>query len=86
MITALREAQGGAERARNIVRWLKIVSRGDDEQLQRVAPALAATMVFLTGGVFTARPREFLEAVPNRRCEKPFDLLKLRALVQDALR
>jgi CheY-like chemotaxis protein len=43
-------------------------------------------MVFLTGGAFTQRAREFLDQVPNLRVEKPFDTMHLRTLVNDRVR
>ncbi|MEP7121454.1 MAG: PAS domain S-box protein [Byssovorax sp.] len=56
------------------------------EELSRTAPHHAARMVFLTGGAFTARARDFLDTVPNERVEKPFDSAALRALVRKAVR
>jgi len=44
-------------------------------------PEHAASMVFLTGGAFSAAAIAFLERVPNRKLEKPFDANALRALV-----
>ena len=38
-------------------------------------------MVFVSGGAFTPRAREFLERVPNARVEKPIDLQNLRLLL-----
>jgi two-component system cell cycle sensor histidine kinase/response regulator CckA len=35
----------------------------------------------MTGGAFTVRARQFLDAVPNPHVEKPFDVGRLRALV-----
>jgi len=52
-----------------------------DEVLE-FAPAQAERMVFMTGGAFTARAREFLARVPNARMDKPFDVAALRALVR----
>jgi CheY-like chemotaxis protein len=52
------------------------------EELRTRAPDLAAKMVFVTGGAFTQRMREFLEQVPNPQLEKPFDLPKLKALLR----
>jgi PAS domain S-box-containing protein len=49
-------------------------------------PAQAARMVFLTGGAFTPPAREFLDRVPNRRIEKPFDLEDVRELVHELMR
>jgi CheY-like chemotaxis protein len=51
-------------------------------ELQRVAPAMTDRMIFMTGEAFTRRARLFLDAVPNARLEKPFDLRTLRALVE----
>jgi hypothetical protein len=42
-------------------------------------------MVFATGGAFTPRALEFLDAVPNRRLEKPFDRTALDALIRERL-
>jgi CheY-like chemotaxis protein len=55
------------------------------DRVKAVRPELAARFVFLTGGAFTPRTREFLHAVPNRRLEKPFELEALEQLVKDAL-
>jgi PAS domain S-box-containing protein len=50
-------------------------------ELDKLAPDQAARMVFVTGGAFTPRAREFLERVPNARVEKPIDLQNLRMLL-----
>jgi len=55
-------------------------------ELARIAPAQAARMVFITGGAFTVRGREFLERTKNKHLEKPIDLGELRALVDAAVR
>jgi PAS domain S-box-containing protein len=55
-------------------------------ELARVAPAQAENMVFLTGGAFTARAREFLAVTPIEHIEKPFEPANLRAFVQRYLR
>jgi CheY-like chemotaxis protein len=47
------------------------------------APEQAQRIIFVTGGAFTARARAFLEAVPNLRIEKPFNVQQLRALVNE---
>ena len=47
--------------------------------------ALAPRIVFVTGGAFTPTARDFLDRVPNRRLEKPFDLKALRLLVNEML-
>jgi PAS domain S-box-containing protein len=41
-------------------------------RLRRSLPALAARMVFLSGGAFTAEAAEFLRSVGSRYVEKPF--------------
>ncbi|MFZ5896560.1 MAG: response regulator [Myxococcota bacterium] len=46
----------------------------------------ASRVVFLTGGAFTTRAREFLDQVPNLRVEKPFDIEGLRSLVNALVR
>jgi CheY-like chemotaxis protein len=55
--------------------------------IERLWPQQARRMVFVTGGTFTARCRDFLERVPNPRLEKPFDgrtlLTLVRSLVQE---
>ena len=55
-------------------------------ELARVAPDQVERMIFLTGGAFTTRAREFLEQVPNARIEKPIDFQNLRALMKNLLR
>jgi PAS domain S-box-containing protein len=55
-------------------------------ELARSVPEQAALVVFLTGGAFTARARSFLDVIPNQRIEKPFDVMHLRALVNDRIR
>jgi signal transduction histidine kinase len=55
-------------------------------EVVRVAPEQAAKVVFMTGGAFTARAREFLDQVPNPRIEKPFEAARLRALMHGMLK
>jgi CheY-like chemotaxis protein len=55
------------------------------EELQATAPDLLDRLVFLTGGAFTARAREFLDRVPSPRMEKPFEGPQLLALVRSLL-
>jgi CheY-like chemotaxis protein len=43
-------------------------------------------MIFLTGGAFTAKARQFLSDAPKEFLEKPFDPANLRAIVQRYLR
>ena len=56
------------------------------DRLSETAPAMAARMIFLTGGAFTARARDFLEQVPNHRVEKPFDRKGLLALIGELVK
>ena len=55
------------------------------ENIRDVDPLQAKRMVFMTGGVFTGRAREFLDAVENKRLSKPFDVEGLLALVRGEL-
>lgn len=52
------------------------------EHIKHHHPHLAPRVVFLSGGVFTERARNFLEHVPNLALDKPFDLNALCELVQ----
>lgn len=47
------------------------------------SPSAAEDVIFLTGGAFTVKTREFLDRVPNVCMEKPFEAQALRALVND---
>ena len=51
-------------------------------EIARVAPELLDRMVFLTGGAFTTRARQFLSELAGEHIEKPFDLASLRKLVR----
>ena len=53
------------------------------DRVVRLDPAQAARMVFLSGGAFTQRAREFLERHPA--LDKPFDLRALEAVIQARL-
>jgi PAS domain S-box-containing protein len=55
-------------------------------ELTRVAPEQASRMIFMTGGAFTPKAREFLSEVPKEHLEKPFDPANLRAIVRRHLR
>lgn len=55
------------------------------DALGAVAPAQRARVVFLSGGAFTPRAREFLRQTPNPRLEKPFDVDELRAMVASVI-
>jgi PAS domain S-box-containing protein len=51
------------------------------ETLERAAPEQLDRIVFLTGGAFTDRARDFLDRIPNQKLGKPFEP---RLLVQVA--
>jgi CheY-like chemotaxis protein len=50
-------------------------------RLAAIAPGQADRVVFMTGGAFTPRAREFLARLPNLRIEKPFDLGHILAMI-----
>jgi len=52
-------------------------------ELEKLAPDQAARMVFVSGGAFTPRARDFLDRVPNARVEKPIDFQNLRVLLRN---
>jgi signal transduction histidine kinase/CheY-like chemotaxis protein len=51
------------------------------DEAMRIDPAICERMVFLTGGAFTPRAREFIERVAAARVDKPFRMHELRALL-----
>jgi CheY-like chemotaxis protein len=55
-------------------------------ELLKIAPEQASRMIFLTGGAFTPKARQFLSETPKEHLEKPFDPANLRAIVQRYLR
>lgn len=55
------------------------------EALLQTDPACARRVVFLTGGALNASVADFLASRTNVRMEKPFDVERLRALVQQLL-
>ncbi|HEY1816133.1 MAG TPA: response regulator [Kofleriaceae bacterium] len=54
-------------------------------EIDRMSPAQAARMIFVTGGAFTEQGRTFLERTKNVHLEKPVDVDELRALVDAAV-
>jgi PAS domain S-box-containing protein len=52
-------------------------------ELGRLAPDQVERIVFVTGGAFTPRAREFLESIPNARVEKPIDFQNLKLLLRN---
>ena len=55
------------------------------EKLVELRPTIADRMVFMTGGAFTARSRDFIGRVKNTCIDKPIDLRQLRTLVATTL-
>lgn len=55
-------------------------------ELSRVAPEYAKKMIFVTGGAFTEKARQFLSETPREHIEKPFHSANLRAIVQRYVR
>ena len=56
------------------------------DAIAAIAPDQARSIIFLTGGAFTPRAREFLDRTDNPHIEKPFDPAFLRALINDRVR
>jgi len=51
------------------------------ETLKAQRPELLERIVFMTGGAFTAHARAFVEGLPNKRLDKPFNLPELLSVV-----
>jgi CheY-like chemotaxis protein len=56
------------------------------DKLSALQPAMAEQMVFMTGGTFSERSREFVGRVANACIDKPIDLGRLRSLLASAMR
>jgi serine/threonine protein kinase len=54
-------------------------------RLSTMAPALAATTLFLTSCAYDARTRAFVEGLPNRRLGKPIEVGALQRLIAEQL-
>ena len=52
------------------------------QELYVLDPDQAGKVMFMTGGAYSDRAREFLARVPNMRIDKPFDIGQLRAMVR----
>jgi PAS domain S-box-containing protein len=52
------------------------------ERVARARPDLAGRFVFVSGGTYTARARDYLERVPNPRLQKPFRMAQLVDAIQ----
>jgi PAS domain S-box-containing protein len=55
-------------------------------EMGRIAPDQIDKFVFVTGGAFTPRARDFLERIPNARVEKPIDFQNLKLLLRNLRR
>ncbi|MDC0714590.1 PAS domain S-box protein [Stigmatella sp. ncwal1] len=55
------------------------------ERVCEARPELAGRFIFITGGSFTPRARQFLESVPEQWLEKPFDEQQLHLFIEKAL-
>ena len=54
--------------------------------LSELNPQLAGQVIFVTGGAFTPRAREYLGRIDNIRLEKPFDVADFKKIVRDRVR
>lgn len=54
-------------------------------EFKQMLPARTGDIVFMTGGAFTPKARDFLASVDNERLEKPFDMATLKKLVHGHL-
>jgi CheY-like chemotaxis protein len=84
--TAALESVAGGERFDAIlldVMMPNVSGMETYERLQREAPDQAQRIIFLTGGAFTPRAREFLDHVANPRLEKPVDAAELLAVIHE---
>jgi two-component system cell cycle sensor histidine kinase/response regulator CckA len=52
------------------------------ERVRSIAPEQAESFIFVTGGAFTARARDFLATVPNLVLDKPFDATELVRVIR----
>ena len=55
------------------------------QELTRSFPEVVSQVVFISGGAFTPSAHAFIDAVPNRRIEKPFDPEIVRDVVRQVL-
>jgi CheY-like chemotaxis protein len=80
-----RLASGRYELVLIDVRMPGLDGPGVFNELQRRDPALARRLVFITGDDLSPQTRAFLEALPNTRLKKPFDVNAVRKAVNVAL-
>lgn len=55
------------------------------ERLEGAIPEQAARVVFMTGGAFTQRTKDFLSPARRRLLEKPFEATALEAMIQEVM-
>jgi len=55
------------------------------DRVMRERPELASRFIFMTGGAFTPKSRDFLATLTNPLLDKPFDRAKLRAVLSQLL-
>jgi PAS domain S-box-containing protein len=55
------------------------------EWLTEHHPRLAKQLIFITGGAFTPRARDYLKKVDNIRLEKPFEMTNFRKIVNELI-
>lgn len=53
------------------------------KHISETQPGREASLVFLTGGVFTDEAQDFVAQVPNPVMQKPFDFQQLRRIVAE---
>jgi len=63
----------------------EISGMGLHQKLLELRPGMAERMVFMTGGAFTEKAREFVGRVKNQCIDKPLDMKELRQLVTTSL-
>jgi hypothetical protein len=51
------------------------------QTLSGTRPDVAERMIFMTGGTFTPRSREFVDKVKNPCLDKPIDVKKVRSII-----
>lgn len=56
------------------------------DEISKNKPEIAKKMVFMTGGAFTDRAKEFLEQVQNEKIDKPFNIEKIQKIVKKLLK
>lgn len=55
------------------------------ERVSQTAPEQAKVMIFMTGGAFTPRGRDFLERLENAHIEKPFGIEALQTAINERM-